>query len=358
MDGSKVKTELNRKIDQTEQSIRDIYRRTVEDSGYVTAELIKNELTGITSKAETLLALFNEHNQEYKKRVGIDRNEASYRAYVNSCNHLTRFILSKYDLSDYPLKQLDMDFIEKYDLYLRVDAGLSSNSIIYHIFYLKKIITRAINQRTIVFDPFAEFVPNKQKWKYKHISKEELERLVSTPIKLRAKAVGFIRDMFVFSCFTGLAYADMLQLSEKHLHKLPDGSIFIEIPRRKTEVISNIRLLDIPLTIIEKYRLKRKGDLLFNIPSKSAITSNLRKIEKLCGINHLHFHMARHTFATQICLSNGVSMEALSKIMGHSSMRSTQKYAEITGQKIGEDMKKLAGRIKGKYAISHVPAET
>ena len=353
---SRENVELNRKIEQTEEAITKIYARAVDIAGFVTAQQIKNELTGVTKKSENLLELFKEHNDEYKKRVGIDREKVSYNWYKNTYCHLSRFILSEYGMNDYPLKQLDMLFIDKYDLYLRVDAGLSSNTIVGHIINLKKIITRAINQRIIPNDPFSEYVKSQIKRKYQHITKEELQRLLSTPIK--SKPVGYVRDMFVFSCFTGLAFADMRQLSEKHLRKLPNGRIRIEIPRCKTEVQSNIRLLDIPLAIIEKYHLERKSDLLFNISNSSSVSKSLRKIAKLCNIEHLHFHMARHTFATLICLSNGVSMEALSKMMGHSSIQSTQIYAEITGQKIGKDMKKLAARIEGKYAINHLPAET
>ena len=354
--------ELNRKIEQTGQSIRDIYNRTVEIAGYVTAEQIKNELTGVTVKAETLLQLFREHNEEYKKRVGVDREESSYYIYKNSYNHLSGFIRSKYGLGDYPLKQLDMSFIDQYDLYLRVDAGFNPNSMIKHIIYLKKMVTRAINQKIILHDPFQEYVKTKPKYKYKHITKEQLKMVMSTHID--SKAVRFIRDMFVFSCFTGLAYADMRQLSEKHLYKLPDGSICIEIQRYKTEVESHIRLLDIPIAIIKKYNSERKGELLFNMPSRGSVSRNMREIEKLCGINHLHFHMARHTFATLICLTNDISPEALGKMMGHKSHRSTQIYAEITNQKVGEDMKKLAKRMKSKYSkknktnIVQVPVDT
>jgi integrase len=146
--------------------------------------------------------------------------------------------------------------------------------------------------------------------------------------------------MFVFSCFTGLAYADMRELSERHLHKTSDGNIWIEIPRYKTEVVSNIRLLDIPVSIIEKYRLARKSEHIFNMVSNSFISKNMRIIEKLCDIEHLHFHMARHTFATLICLTNDVSFESLGKMMGHKSMRSTQIDGEITHQKVSKDMKK------------------
>ena len=336
--------ELNRKIEQTELSIREIYNRIVEASGYVTAEQIKNELNGAANRTETLLRFFCEHNAEYEKRVGIDRKHGSYCNYKSSYRHLSDFIRYKLGLEDYSLKQLDMSFIDKYDLYLRVDAGLCSNSMIKHIIFLKKMVSSAINQKIILRDPFPEYVIDKPEWKYRHISKDELRAIMSAQIN--SKAAGFVRDMFVFSCFTGLAYADMRLLSEKHLRDTPDGNQWIYINRLKTEVESNIRLLDVPIAIIEKYRLKRKGELLFNMPHSSVISDHLRKIGKQCGIGHLHFHMARHTFATQICLSNGVSMEVLSKMMGHSSIRTTQIYGEITNQKVGDDMKKLAERIK------------
>jgi integrase len=259
---------------------------------------------------------------------------------------LSRFILSEYELKDYPLNRLDASFIDAYDYYLRVDAGLSANSMVKHIVHLKKMVTRAMNQKTILYDPFPDYELKKPKSKYLHISKERLEKIMTAPIK--SKSVGFIRDMFVFSCFTGLAYADICQVSEKHLHKKPDGSVWIEIPRYKTDVECNIRLLDIPVAIIEKYRPIRNGEHLFKLPNSGALSRAMRKIEEICGIEHLHFHMARHTFATLICLNNGVSMKTLSKLMGHTTMRFTKKYGEVTNQRVGAEMKKLAKPSKKK----------
>jgi hypothetical protein len=243
---------LNRKIEQTGQSIRNMYMQMVDNVGYVTAEQIKNELTGAIAKTGYLLELFLEHNREYQKRTGIDRKAGTYKQYEGSYNHLSRFILSKYELKDYPLNRLDMHFIEDYECYLRTDAGLCANSTIKHIIFLKKMATRAMNQKTILYDPFPEYELKSQKLKYLHISKETLEKIMTARIKSRS--VGFIRDMFVFSCFTGLAYADICQLSEQHLSEKPDGSVWIEIPRCKTDVESKVRLLNIPVSIIEKYR--------------------------------------------------------------------------------------------------------
>ena len=341
--------ELNKTIAQTEQTIKSIYERTIETVGFVTAEHIKNELTGVTAKAATLLQLFKEHNDEYKKRVGIDRAAHTYANYENSFRHLSDFIGSKYGLDDYPLKQLDMSFINHYDYYLRVDAKLAINSIIYQISYLKKMIVRAIRQGTILRDPFKEYVRDKPQRQYRNLSGEELERIMQA--KINTPKLCFVRDMFVFSCFTGLAYADMCNLSEKHLRKTPDGNLWLDISRQKTGVASNIKLLNIPTKIMSKYSMERKNGKLFNMPSNSLISCYMRELEKMCKIERLHFHMARHTFATLICLTNGVPIETISKMLGHSDMRSTQIYVEITSQKVGNDMKKVAGRLKGKYKM-------
>jgi hypothetical protein len=188
------------------------------------------------------------------------------------------------------------------------------------------------------------------KCQYRNLSGDELERLMYT--KIKKPKLCFVRDMFVFSCFTGLAYADMCHLSEKHLRKTPDGNLWLDIPRQKTGVTCHIKLLKIPEKIMTKYRLERKSDKLFNMPSNALIFYRLRQLEELCGIEHLHFHMARHTFATLICLTNGVPMETISKMLGHSDMRSTQVYAEIKNQKVSDDMKKVDNRLKGKYKVN------
>jgi hypothetical protein len=269
---------LNRKIDQTEQSIKDIYAKMVDYVGYVTAEQIKNELTGAVTKTEYLLKLFEEHNLEFEKRVGKDRSNVTYRQYNNSYNHLSLFILSEYELKDYPLKQLNLDFIEDYEHYLRVDADLSVGSTLNHIIFLKKMVTIAMKQKTLLYDPFPEYEVKKPKPKFLYVSREALERIMS--MKINSKSLCFVRDMFVFSCFTGLAYADICQISEQHLHQMPDGSIWIEIPRYKTDVESKIRLLDIPIFIIEKYRPERNGERLAVSKSMAA---------KLCIIFSKYF---------------------------------------------------------------------
>jgi hypothetical protein len=163
---SKADVALNRKINQTEQSIREIYDRTLAKSGYVTAARIKNELSGVGNKAETLLGLFEEHNREYMQRVGIDRKITSYYHYRNVIQHLTRFIKSKYGLDDYPLKQLDETFIRNFDLYLRTDCRMLCNSVYTLVVRLKIVLKRAVHQGILLRNPFEDFVIGKPLYKF------------------------------------------------------------------------------------------------------------------------------------------------------------------------------------------------
>jgi integrase len=158
--------------------------------------------------------------------------------------------------------------------------------------------------------------------------------------------------MFVFSCFTGLAYADLCLLSEEHLKTGDNGRTVISMERQKSKTACHIPLMKLPLRIIEKYRSARVAGKLFKTIPSSSLASHLRKLEELCGVEHITFHMARHTFATQILLSGGVPIASISKILGHTSVKTTQIYAKVTGQKVNEDMKILSDRMKGKYVLT------
>ena len=215
---------------------------------------------------------------------------------------------------------------------------------------LKKIIARAINQGTLRRNPFMNYVAEQPLKKYRHLMEGEFQKLLTTPIA--TKRYYRTRDWFVFSSFTGLSYADMCALSVENLITEQDGSTWIKIPRQKTGTVFSNKLLSIPLMIIEKYRDERKTDKVFNMINLSCICTNLKEVARLCGIErNLTYHMARHTYATQTCISQGVPIETLSKLMGHCSIQTTQLYAKITNQKVNEDMKKLLTKVSGKYQV-------
>ena len=173
---------------------------------------------------------------------------------------------------------------------------------------------------------------------------------MNTPI--REKFLCFVRDLFVFSTFTGIAYADMCNLDVSNLSRDDQGNLWIKFKRQKTKSECSILLLDVPRNIMEKYECERKSDKLFNMPCRSALTNNMPKLAKVCGIEHrLTYHMARHNFGTLITLSQGVPLETVCQMMGHKSMSTTQIYARLTHQKVDEDMKKLTQRIGNKFRM-------
>ena len=213
------------------------------------------------------------------------------------------------------------------------------------------MVRLAISKGTLRKNPFSAYIPEQPLRKRRHMTREELEKFMHTSIP--SERLCHTRDMFVFATFTGLSYADLRNLSEQHLHRERNGSLWIRIKRQKTGMECNIQLLDIPLQIIDKYRAERKEDKIFNTIGIATIEANLKKIARQCGIEkHITFHMSRHNFGTLITLSQGVPLETVSQMMGHKSIRTTQIYAKMTRQKVNDDMKRLSERIGRKYKMA------
>jgi integrase len=306
-------------------------------------------LKGIAHKPETLLKLFEEHNIEYEKRVDVDRCREALLSYRRTYRMLKEFVSIRYKTEDVALKLLKKGFIEEFELFLRLEKQYAPKTIVQHLVYLKKMTCRAVNRGTLLFDPFAMFHPEQPKSPFRHLKLEEMERIIKVHIDDRQLC--HVRDMFVFSCFTGLAYVDVCNLVEKHIETGSDGQLWIRIRRQKTNVESHLKVPSIALEIIEKYRCERRGEKIFNMPDRSTICKYMRRLEALCDIKHITYHMARHNFATHVALSNGVPMTTLSRMMGHTSITTTQLYGEITKQKINRDMKQLMEKVTGKYTI-------
>ena len=343
--------QINKTLDRLEEQVRGHYSQIVEIEGYVTAERVKNALNGIGTKATNLLQLFQEHNDEFEKRVGINRVYSTYYLYLSVYRHLSNFILSHYQTNDMPLISLNHKFINDYDFYLRVERKMTAHTVLNHIIILKKMIRRAINQGTLKRNPFINFVAETPIRLYRHLTEDEFQKILTTPIE--SYRYSRTRDWFVFSSFTGLSYADMCSLSVNNLKEEPNGSIWIRIPRQKTGTICSIKLLNIPLRIIKKYEKERKSDKVFNMINRASLSVNMKGLAKICGIKRdLTYHMSRHTYGTLMGVSQGVPIETVCKLMGHRSIQTTQIYAKITDQKVNEDMKQLFTKVSGKYQVT------
>lgn len=341
---------LNRKLEELEEKARTAYKKSVDSAGYVSAEIIKNAVTGKAQPKEHLLALFDEHNEEYAKRVGIDRTHHTYIRYLTTRKHLYNFLQYKYGVEDVTLRSIDMQFIENFHFYLSTILKLKTISLNDYLILLCKIVRLAVKRRILSRYPFTGYKLEIPPTLHRHLSGEQLAKVMA--IDLPTYRLCHTRDLFVFSTFTGLGRAEMAELSERHIVTAPDGSKWIHINRQKTKVECRIKLLDIPLRIMEKYKGEGENGRLFRVPATCSLSRSLKIIGEMCGLEcHLTYYMSRHTYATEICLSNGVPIETISKMMGHSSIRTTQIYAEITNQKVRRDFGKLSEETKGMYSL-------
>lgn len=260
----------------------------------------------------------------------------------NVKRYLSELIKQKYGVEDLPLSHFTGEVIRAYEVYLKTEKDLCQNTLIRYMKALKKITNRCLANDWIQKDPFAGIKFREEPTEPEFLTLEEVDRIYNcTPGSKRLKV---IRDMFLMSAFTGLAFIDVSQLTEDHIIIDNDGNKWIRKPRKKTKQMSNIPLLDVPLSIIKKYqgdpKAKKKGVLL-PVPCNQVMNRYLKEIATICNINkHLTMHTARHTYAT-LCLSQGVSLKNVSKMLGHASVKMTERYARVLDSSILRDMNNI-----------------
>lgn len=342
--------EINNKLDEIRAMALGIYAEQSAVRDGVTADEVKKQLLGMACGQETLLGYFRQFIGNFEKRVGVSRMEGSLRAYRNAYNHVGRFLKCKYKLSDIPFTALDRSFIDKYDLYLRTERNLAPGTIINLTVQMKTIIGEAIADGIITNYPFAGYEPVHPKVEQKYITAEELQRIMTTP--LHRRTLYQTRDLFLFSCYTGIPYGDMRLLTKDNLSLAEDGTWWIRSARQKTRVEFEIPLLDLPLQILKKYRDAAPEGKLLPMYCNSMLNLYLKEIARLCHIDRpLVFHAGRHTYATEITLSHGVPLETVSKILGHSRIETTQIYAKVTDDKISTDTRALNRKISERFSV-------
>ena len=339
---------VNSVIDRINVALNAKYKEIVSLKGKVTATELKNACQGISSAQDTLLSIYREHNEAYLKRIGVNRAEGTYLNYISSYLCLERYIKYKYHVSDLSFRQLDFSFIENYDFYMRIDCKYVSHTVLQKMTHLRKMMKIAIRKKIISHDPFVGYVPERPKTCQRYVPDDEFEKLMNMPLK--SSALNLTRDMFVFASFTGLSYIDLYNLTNNQIVTGYDGSLWLNVARHKNENISKIPLLDVALQLIEKYKGTGSGDKVFPVKTGNNMNIQLKTIAKLFGIERrLTFHMSRHTFATETCLTQGVPIETVSRMMGHKSLSTTQIYAKVTQNKVNEEMKALSEILKADY---------
>ncbi len=347
---SKVALSINASLNKICVGIHSAYRELSVRNDKVSALEVKNAFQGIASEQDTLVKYYEAHNQGFLKNVGVNRCMATCKRYGISLNHLKGFMRKKYNIGDISFQALTPSFVADYDYYLRVELGLACGTVTNTICQLRRIIKIAINNGLVRNDPFMDYKYITAPIVPKSLSAEELKLLMKT--KLSRPNLNFIRDMFLFSSFTGIAFSDMRNLTEKNLSTAEDGVKWVHLNRKKTGAPCHIPLMEIPLQLIEKYRGLAKDNKLFPMISCSKTNIYLKRIAAECKINKpITFHQARHCYASVVTLSQGVPLETVGELLGHTDWRATRIYAQLSNEKIGEDMRTLNKRLSGKFRL-------
>jgi site-specific recombinase XerD len=294
-------------------------------------------------RPQLLMDYLETEKNKLKNRLRVDITPATYDKYRRSASHLQLFLQTEYKAKNFSLNRIDTNFLEKYFQYLRHTRSIAHNTAVKYITFLKTILMPAIKSGMIKDDPFRE-MKLRLKPVYKgYLTQEEIDMLMN--VELKSSDLDRIRNIFLFSCFTGLAYSDILQLNRQHILMENDGSFFIRKPRQKTGVDSIIPLLPVSMRILQKYSITKDfRDFIWKVSSNQKMNQRLKVIGKAAGVDkELHMHLARHTFATTVTLSNGVPIESVSSMLGHASLKQTQHYAKIISQKLKGDMAKISG---------------
>ncbi|MDI9605502.1 MAG: site-specific integrase [Bacteroidota bacterium] len=336
--------EINYLLSEIQASLSSYFHDLQRRDGIVTAKALKNEFLGISENHVTVLSLFKTHNDNFERQVGISKSKATFQKYQRTYNHIEAFIKKEYNVEDMPLRSINNLFITGFETYMRVDKKCCHNTTAKYIQLFKSIILIARKNGLLLTDPFADYQIRFQKVDRGYLTEDELKAILEK--KFTNKRLEQVRDVFLFSCFTGLAYIDVKNLKKENIRKSFDGNLWIMTKRQKTNVQSNVLLLDIPLKILEKYEGKLPNDKILPVSSNQKMNAYLKEIGTLCNIDKdLTFHLARHTFATTVTLAKGVPIESVSKMLGHTKMQTTQIYARITNEKISRDMSELSKKL-------------
>lgn len=340
---------LNTFLDTLERQVHEARKTLIESHTPITADGIKNVLTGQHERPRMLLEMFQQHNKQMAILAGKDYAAATVKRYETTLEHTRAFIIWKYKTTDVDITRLSFDFATNFEFWLKSVRKCNHNSAIKYIGNLRKIVNYCLKSGWLTKDPFFGFKMAKKEVVREYLSEVELQALARKEFAVERLAQ--VRDIFLFSCYTGLAFIDVFQLTPTHIATGIDGNLWIFTSRQKTDSPSRIPLLPPAKTILDNYKDHPKclnENKLLPVLSNQKMNAYLKEIADLCGISKtLTFHIARHTFATTVTLTNGVPIETVSKMLGHRSIKITQHYAKIIDKKVSEDMLVLQSKLQG-----------
>lgn len=331
----------NAQIDNISSDLRNIFLKHQFDKDLI-LDKIKSIYLGKNKECTTFLDFYGKYLEDIKAQIGKGKTLATYHKYSAAGKHFENFLKLKYGRKDIMPSELTHVIIHDFDIYLRTVVSLKPNSATKTLKFFKTVVIFAQKCGVLTHDPFAQHRFHLESVDRGFLTDDEITRIMEK--EFSTPRLESVRDIFIFSCFCGLAYIDVANLTQDNIVTL-DGKKWIMTRRQKTHVESNILLLDIPLMIINKYKGKTNDGKLLPILSNQKMNAYLKEIADLCGIRkRLTYHLARHTFATMM-LSKGVPVESVSKMLGHANIKTTQIYARITNKKIEHDMMNLSEKL-------------
>jgi site-specific recombinase XerD len=339
--GAKESTkELNRFLDALEQSVYRAKKKLIDNDQDLTVETLKDALTGADEKKILILDVFRQHNAQMKALEGIDYAANTIIRYNTAINHVAGFLKWKFCAEDIEIKKLNHEFITDFCFWFKSVQKCNHNSTMKYLAHFKKIVLICVKNKWLQSDPFANFKLTNKIVERTALTENDLLNLTAKDFK--NERLSTVRDIFLFSCYTGLSYADVQKLKAKDLSIGIDSAMWIYTNRQKTGTSSRIPLLNEAIEIIDKYKGHPKclnNGLLLPILSNQKMNSYLKEIADACNIDKvLTFHIARYTFATTVTLNYGVPIETVSKMLGHTNLKQTQLYAKLNDKRVSDDM--------------------
>ena len=341
--------ELNHYLEHIRHKLYSIQKELEDEGKIVTSERLKNRYNGINEANVTFVELYTEHNQKLTELIGKGFSKATITRHETSMKHVVEFLQYKYNKNDILLKEITPDFIKEYEHYLRTVKNCANNTTVKYIRNMGKVLRLAEQKDIIKKNPMNSLKFSIQEIDKVFLTDTELEALLKKDFV--SDRLISVRDVFAFCCFTGLAFIDVKQLRREDLNTGVNGDVIIRKQRLKSGVFYNVPLLPIAKQILDKYKDKKlpNGQIL-PVPSNVKMNAYLKEIADVCGIDKtLTTHIARHTFATTVTLANNVSIESVSKMLGHKSIKMTQHYAKILEKTVVREMGELSGKLSYSY---------
>lgn len=333
--------EVNRYLESIKLRLYEIHRTLEDENKLINPMEIKRRFLGLDEKHKMFFEVFQEHNDKCRELIGKDYAKVTVSRFDTCLKYFKEMLLKQYHLKDIPMKEINNAIIQDYIHFLKSKKNLQENTVIRYMKVVKKITNMALANDWIDKNPFMNIHFHEQEVHKEFLTKEELE-ILRTKV-FNVPRLELVRDIFLFQCWTGLAFIDVSELKPEHLVTDNEGNIWIRKARQKTKIMCNIPVLPVAASILDKYKdVSDCTGKLLPVLCNQRMNSYLKEIADVCGIQkNLSTHTARHSYATSICLANGVSMENVAKMLGHADTSVTKHYARILDQNILKDMQKV-----------------